>query len=148
MLKRMADAVRSKDNILAVVAGAARNCNAGAASITYPGEQAQAALYRRVLRQAAVRPQDVSAIEMHGTGTQAGDKVEMHAVQSVFAPHAGPRRQQPLVVGAIKANVGHSGAAAGVISLIKSILMVHHNTIPPQPGQPFTINPHLILATS
>jgi len=149
VLKRMADAVRSKDNILAVVAGAARNCNAGAASITYPGEQAQAALYRRVLRQAAVRPQDVSAIEMHGTGTQAGDKVEMQAVQSVFAPPAGPRRQQPLVVGAIKANIGHSEAAAGVISVIKSILMLHHNTIPPQPGQPFTLNPHLkpILGT-
>jgi iterative type I PKS product template protein len=149
VLKRIADAVRSKDNILGVVAGAARNCNAGAASITYPGEQAQAALYRRVLRQAAVRPQDVSAIEMHGTGTQAGDKVEMHAVQSVFAPPSGPRRQQPLVVGAIKANIGHSEAAAGVISLIKSILMLHHNTIPPQPGQPFTLNPHLkpILGT-
>ena len=143
VLKRAADAIRSKDNVLAVVSGAARNCNAGAGSITYPGEHAQAALYRRVLRQAAVRPQDVSVIEMHGTGTQAGDKVEMQAVQSVFASPAGPRRQQPLVVGAIKANVGHSEAAAGVISLIKSILMLHHNRVPPQPGQPFTLNPHL-----
>lgn len=149
VLKRMDDAVRSKDNILAVVAGAARNCNAGAGSITYPGEEAQASLYRRVLRQAAVRPQDVSAIEMHGTGTQAGDKVEMQAVQSVFASPGGPRREQPLIVGAIKANVGHSEAAAGVVSLIKTILMLQHNRIPPQPGQPFTLNPYLkpILGT-
>lgn len=144
VLKRMDDAVRSKDDILAVVSGAARNCNAGAASITYPGEQAQAALYRRVLRQSAVRPEDVSVVEMHGTGTQAGDKVEMHAVQSVFASPTQPRRKQPLVVGAIKANVGHSEAAAGVISLIKTILMLHRNRIPAQPlVQPFTLNPHL-----
>ncbi|KFY57790.1 hypothetical protein V496_06337 [Pseudogymnoascus sp. VKM F-4515 (FW-2607)] len=149
VLKRMDDAVRSKDNILAVVAGAARNCNAGAGSITYPGEEAQASLYRRVLRQAAVRPKDVSAIEMHGTGTQAGDKVEMQAVQSVFASPGGPPREQPLIVGAIKAAVGHSEAAAGVVSLIKTILMLQHNSIPPQPGQPFTLNPHLkpILGT-
>ncbi|KFY34489.1 hypothetical protein V494_06724 [Pseudogymnoascus sp. VKM F-4513 (FW-928)] len=143
VLKRMTDAVRSKDNVLAVVAGAARNCNAGAGSITYPGEDAQVSLYRRVLRQAAVRPEDVSAIEMHGTGTQAGDKVEMTAVQRVFASPSGPRRQQPLIVGAIKANVGHSEAAAGVVSLIKTILMMRKNTIPPQPGQPFNINPNL-----
>lgn len=144
VLKRVDDAVRSKDDILAVVSGAARNCNAGAASITYPGEQAQAALYRRVLRQAAVRPEDVSVVEMHGTGTQAGDKVEMHAVQSVFASPSQPRRKEPLVVGAIKANVGHSEAAAGVISLIKTILMMHRNRIPAQPlYQPFTLNPHL-----
>lgn len=143
VLKRMADAVRSKDNILAVVAGAARNCNAGAGSITYPGEQAQSALYRRVLRQAGVRPQDVGVVEMHGTGTQAGDKVEMHAIQKVFAAAPEPPRKEPLVVGAIKAAVGHSEAAAGVISLIKSILMLHHSAIPPQPGQPFTLNPHL-----
>ncbi|KFZ06097.1 hypothetical protein V501_07759 [Pseudogymnoascus sp. VKM F-4519 (FW-2642)] len=149
VLKRMDDAVRSKDNILAVVAGASRNCNAGAGSITYPGEEAQASLYRRVLRQAAVRPEDVSAIEMHGTGTQAGDKVEMQALQSVFAPPGGPRREQPLIVGAIKANVGHSEAAAGVVSLIKTILMMQRNRIPPQPGQPFTLNPYLkpILGT-
>jgi acyl transferase domain-containing protein len=143
VLKRMADAVRSKDNILAVVSGAARNCNAGAGSITYPGEQAQTALYRRVLRQAGVRPQDVSVVEMHGTGTQAGDKVEMHAIQNVFTGPTEPPRKEPLVVGAIKAAVGHSEAAAGVISLIKSILMLHRNVVPPQPGQPFTLNPHL-----
>ncbi|KFY18969.1 hypothetical protein V491_04641, partial [Pseudogymnoascus sp. VKM F-3775] len=117
--------------------------NAGAGSITYPGEDAQVALYRRVLRQAAVRPQDVSAIEMHGTGTQAGDKVEMTAVKRVFASPDAPRRQQPLLVGAIKASVGHSEAAAGVVSLIKTILMLRKNTIPPQPGQPFNLNPHL-----
>ena len=143
VLKRLADAVRAKDNVLAVLAGAARNCNAGAGSITYPGERAQEALYRRVLRQAAVRPHDVGLVEMHGTGTQAGDRVEMAAVQTVFASPAEPRRAQALTVGAVKASVGHSEAAAGVVSLIKALLIFQRDTIPPQPGQPFTLNPHL-----
>lgn len=144
VLKRLSDAIRSKDNVLAVIAGASRNCNAGAGSITYPGEEAQAALYRRVLRQAAVRPHEVNVIEMHGTGTQAGDRVEMHAVQSVFASQVGPRRAQPLITGAVKAAIGHSEAAAGIISLIKAILILQRNFIPPQPNQPFTPNPYLV----
>ncbi|RHZ45579.1 uncharacterized protein CDV56_100464 [Aspergillus thermomutatus] len=144
VLKRLSDAVRNKDNVLAVIAGASRNCNAGAGSITYPGEEAQAALYRRVLRQAAVHPHDVSVIEMHGTGTQAGDRVEMQAVRSVFASQVGPHRAQSLIAGAVKAAIGHSEAAAGVISLIKAILILQRNSIPPQPDQPFTLNPHLV----
>ncbi|KAG6016599.1 Type I Iterative PKS [Claviceps pusilla] len=153
VLKRVVDAVQSNDNILAVVSGAARNGNAGAGSITYPGEDAQAALYRRVLRQSGIQPHHVGVVEMHGTGTQAGDKVEMRAVQRVFAPSQTQTRQErqkrqkrrdPLIVGAVKAAVGHSEAAAGVVSLIKAILMLQRNTIPPQPGQPLTLNPNLV----
>ncbi|KAL4778214.1 hypothetical protein BJX76DRAFT_366571 [Aspergillus varians] len=143
VLKRLADAIRSKDNVVAVIAGASRNCNAGAGSITYPGEKAQGALYRRVMRQAAVRPEQVDVVEMHGTGTQAGDRVEMHAVQSVFAPSNAPRRKKPLIVGALKANIGHSEAAAGIISMLKAILVLQHNKIPAQPNQPIKLNPYL-----
>ena len=144
VLKRLIDAVRAKDDVLAVIAGAARNTNAGEGSITYPGAKAQETLYRRVLRQAAVRPREVGVIEMHGTGTQAGDRVETTAVQNVFASPGELKRAQPLIVGAIKANIGHSEAAAGVVSLIKAILMLHRNTIPPQPNQPFKLNPYLV----
>ncbi|KAG5936376.1 Type I Iterative PKS [Claviceps pazoutovae] len=147
VLKRIADAVRSNDNVLAVVSGAARNCNAGAGSITYPGEEAQVSLYRRVLRQAGIHPHDVGFVEMHGTGTQAGDKVEMRAVQRVFAPSSEKgqqKRHEPLIVGAVKACMGHSEAAAGVVSLIKAILMLQRNLVPPQPDQPFTLNPNLV----
>ena len=143
VLKRLVDAVRAKDDVLAVIAGAARNTNAGEGSITHPGAKAQEALYRRVLRQAAVRPREVGVIEMHGTGTQAGDRVETTAIKNVFASAAEPKRPQPLIVGAIKANIGHSEAAAGVVSLIKAILMLHRDTIPPQPNQPFKLNPYL-----
>ncbi len=144
VLKRLADAVRAKDDVLAVIAGAARNTNAGEGSITHPGAKAQETLYRRVLRQAAVRPREVGVIEMHGTGTQAGDRVETTAVQNVFASPDEPKRPQPLIVGAIKANLGHSEAAAGIVSLIKAILMLQHDTIPPQPNQPFKLNPYLV----
>ena len=140
VLKRLTDAVRAKDNVLAVLAGASRNCNAGAGSITYPGAQAQEALYRRVLRQAAVDGRAVDVVEMHGTGTQAGDLVETTAVHSVFAA---AEREQPLIVGAVKANVGHSEAAAGLVSLIKAVLLLQRSTIPRQPNQPFTLNPKL-----
>ena len=144
VLKRLVDAVRAKDDVLAVIAGAARNTNAGEGSITYPGAKAQETLYRRVLRQAAVRPREVGVIEMHGTGTQAGDRVETTAIQNVFASPTEPKRPQPLIVGAIKANIGHSEAAAGVVSLIKAILVLHRDTIPPQANQPFKLNPYLV----
>lgn len=143
VLKRLGDAIRDKDDVVAVIAGASRNCNAGAGSITYPGEEAQGALYRRVMRQAAVRPEQVDVVEMHGTGTQAGDRVEIHAVQSVFAPSNGPQREKPLIVGALKANIGHSEAAAGIISMMKAILVLQHDKIPAQPNQPIKLNPHL-----
>ena len=144
MLKRLVDAVRAKDNVLAVIAGAARNTNAGDGSITHPSARAQETLYRRVLRQTAVRPCEIGFVEMHGTGTQAGDRVETMAVQNVFASSAASRRSQPLIVGSVKASIGHSEAAAGVVSLIKAILILHRDTIPPQPNQPFKINPCLI----
>ncbi|KAL2784988.1 hypothetical protein BJX66DRAFT_343489 [Aspergillus keveii] len=143
ILKRLADAVQSKDNIIAVLAGASRNCNAGAGSITYPGETAQGALYRRVMRQAAVLPGQVGVVEMHGTGTQAGDRVETTAVQGVFAPPDAPPRERPLIVGALKASIGHSEAAAGIISVIKAILILQNGRIPAQPNQPIRLNPYL-----
>ena len=144
VLKRLADAIRAKDDVLGVIAGAARSTNAGEDSITHPGAKAQETLYRRVLRQGAVRPSEVGVVEMHGTGTQAGDRIETTAVRNVFASSSQPKRQQPLIVGAIKANIGHSEAAAGVVSLIKAILMLHHDKIPPQPNQPFKLNPYLV----
>lgn len=144
MLKRLADAVRAKDDVLAVIASAARNINAGEGSITHFGAKAQEALYRRVLRQAAVRPREVDVIEMHGTGTQAGDRVETTAVQNVFASPVEPKRPQPLIVDAIKVNIDHSEVAADVVSLIKAILMLHRDTISSQSNQLFKLNSYLI----
>lgn len=141
VLKRLDDALKANDNVLAVIAGAARNGNAGAGSITHPGEEAQVSLYKKVLRQAGITGDDISMIEMHGTGTQAGDKTEMTAVRRAVADAR--TTEEPMVVGAVKASVGHSEAAAGAVSLIKSVLMLQKSQAPRQPHYPFALNPKL-----
>ncbi|KXT07088.1 hypothetical protein AC578_2468 [Pseudocercospora eumusae] len=139
VLKRLEDAASEKDEVLAVIRGSARNSNAGGTSITFPSEAAQVALFQEILRKCDVEPDDVGFIEMHGTGTQAGDKVEMSSVRQVFGQHR--TADNPLYVGAVKANVGHSEAAAGVVSLIKTVLMLRHDgAVPAQPGFPFALN--------
>ncbi|KAK7977951.1 beta-ketoacyl synthase domain-containing protein [Apiospora saccharicola] len=140
VLKRLEDAVAHNDNILAVVASSARNHSGNSPSITTSDAAAQERLFRKVLRNARVTPQDISYVEMHGTGTQVGDKAEMGAVSNVFSQD---RRKEPLPVVAIKANMGHSGAAAGMSSLLKSILMFQKDTIPPQAGIPHSLTPKL-----
>ncbi|PWY70789.1 polyketide synthase [Aspergillus eucalypticola CBS 122712] len=87
------------------------------------------ALYREALDRAGVNPEDVSYVEAHGTGTRAGDPVEVQGIREVFG---GKDRHSILHVGAVKANVGHTEGASGVISLIKVLLMMKHGKIPGQ----------------
>ncbi|OKP10856.1 Conidial yellow pigment biosynthesis polyketide synthase [Penicillium subrubescens] len=103
VIKRLTDAELDRDNILAVILGAGTNHSANAISITHPHAQAQSSLYREVLEQSGIDPLDVGYIEMHGTGTQAGDGTEMKSVVDVFAP-TNPSRadDNPLYVGALK----------------------------------------------
>ncbi|ORY05388.1 conidial yellow pigment biosynthesis polyketide synthase [Clohesyomyces aquaticus] len=122
VLKRLEDAIAHNDNILAVVASSARNHSGNATSITTSDANAQERLFKKVLRNARLSPDEVSYIEMHGTGTQVGDKAEMGAVSKVFLPRP---HGKPLPVGAIKANIGHSEAAAGMSSVLKSAGMPH-----------------------
>ncbi|MCJ1403808.1 hypothetical protein MMC11_007031 [Xylographa trunciseda] len=138
VLKRLEDAIADNDNIQAVIRGAARTYSADAISITQPHVETQQDLFKKVLQLASVRPSDIGYIEMHGTATQAGDTVEMTSVTNVFGK--GRAADNPLFVGAVKANVGHGEAAAGITSLIKTVLMLRENVIPPQPGMPFSIN--------
>ncbi len=109
VLKRLEDAVAHNDKILAVIASSARNHSGNATSITTSDANAQERLFKKVLRNARLDPNDVSYIEMHGTGTQVGDKAEMGAVSKVFLPRP---EGKPLPVGAIKANIGHSEAVS------------------------------------
>lgn len=107
--------------------------------MTRPHVGAQAFIFDKMLRTANVRPLDVSYIEMHGTGTQTGDAVEMSSVLDVFAKT--PRgSQNPLYLGSAKANVGHAGSASGVTSLIKVLLMMQNSEIPPHCGIKTKIN--------
>ncbi|KAI3557779.1 beta-ketoacyl synthase domain-containing protein [Colletotrichum abscissum] len=137
VLKRLDDAIAHNDNILAVIGGSGRNHSGNSPSITTSDAGAQERLYRQVLRRSGVLPDEISYVEMHGTGTQIGDPAEIGAVSNVFKR----RRGDPLIVGSIKANIGHSEAAAGISSLLKCVLMFQNDTIPPQAGMPQKLNP-------
>ncbi|KAJ5422995.1 hypothetical protein N7445_011103 [Penicillium cf. griseofulvum] len=134
VLKRLEDAEADNDNILAVILGSKTNHSAEAASITRPHHGAQAFLCRSIMEEAGVNPHEVEYVEMHGTGTQAGDYNEMLSVSDVFASEHTDPRSSPLYVGAIKANIGHGEAASGAMSLIKVLKMLEHNAIPPNVG--------------
>ncbi|EFY95624.1 polyketide synthase [Metarhizium robertsii] len=142
VMKRLEDAEADNDNILAVVLSAATNHCADAISITHPHAGHQKDNYRRTLQKAGVNPLDVSFVEMHGTGTQAGDAIESESVLDVFAPIK-PRRRadQKLLLGALKSNIGHGEAAAGISSLIKVLLSFQKSAIPPHVGIKTQINP-------
>lgn len=142
VIKRLEDAEADNDNILATVLSAATNHSADAISITHPHAGAQRDNYRSVLTRAGVNPLDVGYVEMHGTGTQAGDAVESESILDVFAPLS-PRRRpdQRLHLGAVKANIGHGEAAAGISALIKALLVFQNDKIPPHIGIKNAINP-------
>lgn len=143
ILKRLEDAITDHDPILGLVLGAYTNHSAEAASITRPHSGAQKAMFTKILNgtQDAVDATSISYVEMHGTGTQAGDASEMESVLETFAPAVGTRSQaQPLYLGSAKANIGHGEAASGVSSLIKVLLMMRENTIPPHCGIKSKIN--------
>ncbi|KAJ5448543.1 Acyl transferase/acyl hydrolase/lysophospholipase [Penicillium cf. griseofulvum] len=142
VMKRLEDAEADNDNILGVILAAATNHSAEAVSITHPHAGAQAYLYRQVMNRAGVNPLDVSYVEMHGTGTQAGDLVEIASISEVFAPATRRRTtKQPLYIGAVKSNVGHGEAVAGVTALLKVLLMMQKNTIPIHIGIKNSLNP-------
>lgn len=141
IIKRLDDAMADKDNVLAVILGSATNHSADAISITHPHGATQEILYRNILHKAGIDPLDIDYVEMHGTGTQAGDGTEMKSVTNVFAPADRKRSvEQPLFLGAVKANVGHGEAASGITALIKCLLMLQKNAIPPHVGIKNTIN--------
>lgn len=108
VLKRLEDAIQAGDNIQGVIRGIATNHSANALSITQPHGPTQKKLYNQVLRKANLTPDQIQYVEMHGTGTQAGDVTEMNSVVSTFA--SGREPTNPLYVGGIKANVGHGEA--------------------------------------
>ncbi|PYH29218.1 type I polyketide synthase [Aspergillus neoniger CBS 115656] len=138
ILKRLEDALEDSDPIFGVIRGAYTNHCGRTDSITRPFEGDQATVFNRIMRYAGVNPQDVGYVEMHGTGTQAGDATEMKSVLSVFAPNM--RRQNPLYLGTAKANMGHAESASGVSSLIKVLLMMRNDMIPPHCGIKTRIN--------
>lgn len=145
VIKRLEDAQSDNDNILGVILSAGTNHSAEAVSITHPHAGHQSFLSRQILRQAGVDPLDVSYVELHGTGTQAGDFEEMKGVLDVYAPNSSRsrRKDQPLYIGSVKSNMGHGESVAGTTALIKVLLMLQKNAIPRHIGIKTEMNPRL-----
>lgn len=129
VLKPLSQALADGDPIYAVIRGSGVN-NDGRTSrnLATPGRQGQAALLHQVYQDAGVPPKHVQYIEAHGTGTRAGDPVELDALGSVLAEGRSP--DTPCFVGSVKTNFGHTESAAGIAGLIKITLMLKHRAIP------------------
>ncbi|MDP3718284.1 MAG: SDR family NAD(P)-dependent oxidoreductase [Acidobacteriota bacterium] len=128
VLKRLSSAMAAGDPILAVIRGSAVNQDGQSGGLTVPNGPAQSAVIHRALAMAGVAPAEVSYVETHGTGTSLGDPIEVHALNAVFGERAS---DQPLWIGSVKSNVGHLESAAGVASLIKTILCLQHRELVP-----------------
>jgi acyl transferase domain-containing protein/NADPH:quinone reductase-like Zn-dependent oxidoreductase/acyl carrier protein len=132
LLKPLADAKRDGDHVFAVVEGSAVNQDGLSNGLPAPNPMAQASVIRAAQRDAGRSPGEIDYVESHGTATVLGDAIEIKALTSVFAE--GPEREQPLVVGAVKPNIGHMEPAAGMASLIKVLLALQNEAIPPVAG--------------
>ncbi|WP_051833859.1 type I polyketide synthase [Streptomyces sp. NRRL S-646] len=133
VLKRLADAVRDGDRIVAVIRGSAVN-NDGSEKIGYttPSVTGQREVIALAHERAGIGSHDVSYVETHGTGTAVGDPVELAGLSAAFGDTSDGRpRSRRCVLGAVKSNLGHTGSAAGVAGLIKTALMLRHRTLVP-----------------
>jgi len=142
LLKRLADAERDGDKILAVLRATSVNQDGRTSGISAPNGQSQIACIRAALHQAGLTPDHVDYIEAHGTGTPLGDPIEMQALGEIFRAH--DASAPPVHVSSVKANVGHMETVSGVAGLIKVVLMMEHDTIVPQTHFE-SLNPHIQL---
>ncbi len=144
VLKRLSQAMDDGDNVLAVIRGSAVNHDGPSGGLTVPNGLAQQAVIRKALANARIEPADVSYVEAHGTGTSLGDPIEVRALMAVL----GEKRtsDQPLAIGSVKTNIGHLEPAAGVASLIKVILSLRNEEIPPLLHLK-KLNPHIDTET-
>lgn len=128
ILKRLDDARRDGDRILALVRGSAANQDGPSSGLTAPSGPAQVAVIREALAQAGLGPEDVGYVEAHGTGTALGDPIEAQALGVAFA---GRPSDRPLRIGSVKSNMGHLEASAGIAGFIKVVQALRYREIPP-----------------
>jgi phthiocerol/phenolphthiocerol synthesis type-I polyketide synthase C len=132
VFKRLQEAKRDGDNVLAVIRGTATNQDGRSNGLTAPNGLAQQAVILQALADARVAPHQIGYVEAHGTGTPLGDPIEFNALKAALLerPASGLPRDS-CAIGSVKTNIGHLEAAAGIAGLIKVILALQHETIPP-----------------
>ena len=127
-LKRLGDALKAGDRVIALIRGTAINQDGASSGLTVPNGLAQQALLRTVLKTAGLQPHQVDYIEAHGTGTALGDPIELEALAAVLGKNRPGDR--PLRVGSVKTNLGHLESAAGIAGLIKVVLSMRQEELP------------------
>ncbi|MDT0378446.1 SDR family NAD(P)-dependent oxidoreductase [Streptomyces sp. DSM 42041] len=128
VLRRLSDAEREGDRVLAVLHGSAVNQDGASSGFTAPDGTAQREVIRAALADAGVDAAQVGYLETHGTGTSLGDPIEVQAAWDVFGQ--GRRPGEPLLLGSVKSNIGHCESASGMASVFKTVLALRHGRVP------------------
>ncbi|KAJ3899507.1 thiolase-like protein [Lentinula edodes] len=143
VLKRFEDALRDNDKIDAVIVASGINQSGPSESLTMPHSATQAMLFTSNCERAGISPLAVRVVEAHGTGTFVGDYAEMEAIKATYCQGRKSQSDSQLFVGSLKPNVGHSESAAGMASLIKSVLMMKYRQVVPHIGITTRLSPRL-----
>lgn len=138
-LKKLSDAVADGNTVLGTIRATAVYQNLNVTPLFVPNVPSLSQLFKDVIRKANVDPREISLVEAHGTGTPVGDPAEYESIRLAVA---GPLRDSAVPIGSVKGHIGHTEGASGVIALVKVLMMMRNNFIPPQASFK-RINPHI-----